>query len=94
MNVLTTSLLTTVAVPTMARPVVPVRLTRVVPPVFATRVLSLRGFGEDGMMIDAMLAQRGEADAAIRRLFDDPAIAIIHAHNATRGCFSARIERK
>jgi hypothetical protein len=64
-----------------------------VPPVFATRVLSLRAFGGDGMMIDAMLAQPGEADAAIRHLFGDPAIATIHAHNATRGCFAATIER-
>jgi hypothetical protein len=64
-----------------------------VPPVFETRVLSLRGFGGDGMMVDAMLAQPGEADAVIRRLFDDPSIATIHAHNAIRGCFAARIER-
>lgn len=63
------------------------------PPVFASRVLSLRGFGEDGMMVEAMLAQPGEADAVIRRLFEKPAIATIHAHNATRGCFAAKIER-
>jgi hypothetical protein len=64
-----------------------------VPPVFETRVLSLRGFDKDGMMADALLTQPGEADAGIRRLFADPAIETIHAHNATRGCFSARIER-
>lgn len=64
-----------------------------VPPVFETRVLSLRGFDRDGMMADAMLAQPGGADAAIRELFDNPEIETIHAHNATRGCFSAKIER-
>ena len=64
-----------------------------VPPVFETRVLSLRGFDKDGMMADAVLAQPGEADAAIRKLFANPEIEAIHAHNATRGCFSARIER-
>jgi hypothetical protein len=64
-----------------------------VPPVFETRVLSLRGFDKDGMMIDAVLTQPGEADAGIRRLFAKPEIATIHAHNATRGCFSAKIER-
>ena len=47
----------------------------------------------DGMMADAVLTQPGEADAAIRQLFDDPEIATIHAHNATRGCFAAKIER-
>jgi hypothetical protein len=64
-----------------------------VPPVFETRVLSLRGFDRGGMMADAMLAQPGEADAVIRQLFDNPQIETIHAHNATRGCFSAKIER-
>ena len=64
-----------------------------VPPVFERRVLSLRGFDADGMMQDAVLTQPGEADAGIRKLFADPQIRTIHAHNATRGCFSARIER-
>ena len=64
-----------------------------VPPVFGPRVLSLRGFDKDGMMADAVLSQPGDADAAIRRLFEKPEIAMIHAHNATRGCFAAKIER-
>jgi Protein of unknown function (DUF1203) len=64
-----------------------------VPPVFVKRVLSLRGFDKDGMMTDAILTQPGEADEGIRKLFANPDIESIHAHNATRGCFSARIER-
>ena len=64
-----------------------------VPPVFERRVLSLRGFDKDGMMADAFLAQPGEADAGIRRLLADRKIETIHAHNAVRGCFSAKIER-
>ena len=64
-----------------------------VPPVFRTRVLSLRGFDADGIMADAILTQPGEADAGIRKLFENPAIETIHVHNATRGCFSAKIER-
>jgi hypothetical protein len=64
-----------------------------IPPVFEKRVLSLRGFDEDGMMVDAILTQPGEADAGIRKLFANPDIETIHAHNATRGCFSAKIER-
>ena len=64
-----------------------------VPPVFVSRVLSLRGFDREGMMMDAILAEPGEADAGIRKLFENPRIETIHAHNATRGCFSAKIER-
>lgn len=63
------------------------------PPAFEQRVLSLRGFDKHGLMADALLAQPSEADAAIRKLFDNHEIETIHAHNAVRGCFSAKIER-
>jgi Protein of unknown function (DUF1203) len=64
-----------------------------VPPALGPRVLSLRGFDKHGMMAEAILTQPGEADAGIRRLFDNPEIETIHAHNATRGCFAAKIAR-
>jgi hypothetical protein len=64
-----------------------------VPPVFDPRMLSLRAFDAEGMMQDALITQPGEADAGIRKLFANPDIAYIHAHNAARGCFSARIDR-
>lgn len=62
-------------------------------PVMRSRPLGLRGFDAAGMLADARLAAPGEADAAIRALFDNPAIAYIDAHNAAHGCFAARIER-
>ena len=64
-----------------------------VPPAFEPRVMSLRGFDKDGMMADAILTQPGEAEAGIRKLFENPVIETIHAHNAARGCFAAKIER-
>lgn len=64
-----------------------------IPPALDRRVLSLRGFDAAGMMRDAVLVQPGEADPAVRTMFADPAIDHIDAHNATRGCFAARIER-
>ena len=64
-----------------------------IPPVFETRILSLRGFDADGMMVDAIVTQPGEAEAGIDKLFTEPQIQTIHAHNAARGCFSAKIER-
>ncbi len=64
-----------------------------VPPVFGPRVLSLRGFDKHGMLAEAILTQPGEADAGIRALFAHPEIETFHAHNATRGCFAAKIER-
>ena len=64
-----------------------------IPPALDRRILSLRAFDADGMMVEAALVQPGEADPAIRQLFANPAAAHIDAHNATRGCFAARIDR-
>ena len=64
-----------------------------VPPALERRILSLRAFDRAGMMTDAVLAQPGEADAAIRNLMANAAVDHIDAHNATRGCFAARIEQ-
>ena len=63
------------------------------PPVFEGRPLGLRGFDGEGNLRDARLALPGEADAQIRDLLANPAIAYIDAHNAAHGCFAARIER-
>ncbi len=63
------------------------------PPALERRILSLRAFDSAGMMRDALLAAPGEADAAIRKLFERGETAYIHAHNATRGCFAAKVER-
>ena len=65
-----------------------------IPPVLDSRVLSLRAFDSAGMMIDAMLVLPGEADVGIRRLFDSPETSYIHAHNAVRGCFAAKVDRR
>ncbi len=64
-----------------------------VPPALDRRILSVRAFDAAGMMTDAALVQPGEADAAFRRMLADPAVDHLDAHNATRGCFAARVER-
>jgi hypothetical protein len=64
-----------------------------IPPALDRRILSLRAFDRDGMMTDAALVQPGEADPAIRKLLANSAVDHIDAHNATRGCFAARVER-
>jgi hypothetical protein len=64
-----------------------------IPPALDRRILSLRAFDADGMMVEAALAQPGEADPAIRKLLANPAATHIDAHNAIRGCFAARIDR-
>ncbi len=71
----------------------PADFTAALPPALERRILSLRAFDVAGMMRDAVLAQPGEGDAAIRKLFDAPETAYIHAHNAIRGCFAAKVDR-
>lgn len=63
------------------------------PPVFHGRILSLRGFSPDGMLLSADLAEGADAESAIERLFGDPEVAYLHAHSAKPGCFLARVDR-
>jgi len=64
-----------------------------IPPALDRRILSLRAFDRNGLMVDAALAQPGEADPVIRRLLADEQVDHVDAHNAIRGCFAARVER-
>lgn len=63
------------------------------PAFFGHRTLGLRAFDADGMLRRASVAAPGEADRALRGLFDHEEIAYIHIHNAGAGCFMARAER-
>jgi hypothetical protein len=64
-----------------------------IPDVLRTRLLSLRAFDRDGMMVDADVAQGSEIEPVIARMLAQPAVEFIHAHNAKPGCFAARIDR-
>ena len=64
-----------------------------VPEVLRKRLLSLRAFSGDGMMIDADVVAGPEVGGLILRLFENKQAAYLHAHNAGRGCFAARIDR-
>lgn len=63
------------------------------PEALRARTLSLRGFDESHMMVDADLVEGAEAETLIQHLFSNPAISYIHAHYARRGCYAARIDR-
>ncbi len=64
-----------------------------VPEVFRPRMLSLRAFDEQGLMVDADLVDGREVEGLIERLLGNDAVAYIHAHYAKRGCYAGRIER-
>ena len=64
-----------------------------VPEVLRNRLLSLRAYDTDGMMLAGEVVDGTDVVPAIARLLVDPAIVTIHAHNAKRGCYAARITR-
>jgi hypothetical protein len=64
-----------------------------VPEVMRTRLLSLRAYDFEGMMLDADVVDGKKIEAVISRFFASPLVAYIHAHNAKRGCYSGRIDR-
>jgi hypothetical protein len=65
----------------------------VMAPALLRRTLSLRGFDEEDMMIEADLVEGAEAPALMQRFFANPSVSYIHAHYARRGCYAALIER-
>ncbi len=64
-----------------------------VPEVLRRRLLSLRGFDAAGMMVDADIVEGTEVEGLIRRLLANPAITMVHAHYARRGCYAGLITR-
>jgi hypothetical protein len=63
------------------------------PPALQGRLLSLRAFDGEGMMLDGEVAQDGEAIALVERFLSLPHAQTVHIHSARRGCYLARAER-
>ncbi len=63
------------------------------PPILRNRLLSLRAYDAEALIVDAEVGEGEEVLRLIERFFADPQVAHIDAHFARRGCFGARIER-
>jgi hypothetical protein len=64
-----------------------------VPDAMRGRVISLRAFDQEGMLIDADLADGRALEPLIARMLTEPRAAYLHAHYAKPGCYAARIDR-
>jgi hypothetical protein len=64
-----------------------------VPDLMRTRLLSIRAFDLNGMMLDADVVDGANAESLIERLLAQVETAYLHTHFAKRGCYAARIER-
>lgn len=65
-----------------------------VPEVLRIRLISMRLFDGDDMMIDADVVEGDVLEDALRKAFAKPDVAYAHLHFAKRGCFAAAVTRK
>jgi len=64
-----------------------------VPEQLRIRTLAVRAFDDDAMMVGRELVEGRDLEAAIERLFANPAASYLHVHYAAPGCYAARIDR-
>jgi len=64
-----------------------------IPAVLQRRLLSVRAFDQDAMMLDADVIDGSRLRDWIATTFDNGVAHFIDVHNAKRGCFAARVRR-
>ncbi|MEO1024775.1 MAG: DUF1203 domain-containing protein [Pseudomonadota bacterium] len=64
-----------------------------IPEVIRRRIMSLRYFDKDHMMIDADVVSGDAVAAELSQAFENDDIAYVHLHNAKPGCFAASVHR-
>ncbi len=64
-----------------------------VPDSVRSRLISVRGYDCDGMMVEADVCDGRDVADRLDRLFANRAVRYAHLHNARQGCYSCRAER-
>jgi len=64
-----------------------------VPEVLASRLLAVRAFDAQHMMIDAEVCEGAQAAEMFERFLTNSQTSYLQVHNARRGCYAARVER-
>lgn len=64
-----------------------------IPDMLLHRMLSVRSFSDTGNMVDAEICKGKDLQSTIERLFKDSATDYQHVHNASRGCYMAKVIR-
>jgi len=64
-----------------------------VPDQLRIRLLSVRAFDQDGMMIDADVAEGNDLERLVDKMFAQPPVSYLHIHHAKPGCYGARVDR-
>jgi len=64
-----------------------------IPEVLASRLLAVRAFDAQHMMIDADVCEGTQAADLFERFLANRQTSYLQVHNAKRGCYAARVER-
>ena len=64
-----------------------------IPAMFHHRLLSVRAYDGEAMLVGAEVVNGSELEAAIQKLFLDKSVSYLHVHNARPGCYNCRVER-
>ena len=64
-----------------------------IPEQLASRLLSVRGFDRDDMLVDATVTEGHQLAPVLERALESASVAYIHVHFAKPGCFAARVDR-
>lgn len=64
-----------------------------IPEMLARRLLSVRGYDAEGMMIAAEVVEGRDLESTITRLFTNDRMSYLHLHNAKPGCFNCAVVR-
>jgi hypothetical protein len=64
-----------------------------IPEQLRRRMLSVRAYDRDGMMVGTDLVDGRELEGAIERLFAEERADYLHIHFAKPGCYAARVSR-
>ncbi len=64
-----------------------------VPESIRTRLLSVRGYDREGIMVGSDVTEGRSLEGTVSRLFSDERVDYLHLHNARAGCYSCRVDR-
>lgn len=65
-----------------------------VPEQLRIRLLSIRAFDAEGMMIDADVVEGKDLEKIVERMFANQSVGYLHVHHAKPGCYGARVDRQ
>ena len=64
-----------------------------IPEVVRNRLLSVRAYDDDGMMLDAAVTPGSQLELRVESFFANARVSYLHLHNAGAGCYSCRVDR-